>query len=166
MTLKRGTELELKIDSLAYGGMGLARRDNFVIFVKGAIPGQTVNARIYKKRKGYAEAQVREILNESSNAIEAPCDHFGVCGGCKFQNLLYNEQLKEKEAQVEDAFQRLGGFPDFKLDDSIDADQIYQYRNKMEFTFSPYRWVLDTEPDDVDKSFAVVLHIPGRYDKI
>ena len=166
MTLKRGTELELEIDSLAYGGMGLARRDNFVIFVKGAIPGQTVNARIYKKRKGYAEARVREILNESSNAIEAPCDHFGVCGGCKVQNLAYNEQLKEKAAQVEDAFQRLGGFPDFKLDDSIGADPIYQYRNKMEFTFSPHRWVLDTEPDNVDKSFAVGLHIPGRYDKI
>ncbi len=166
MTLKRGTELELEIDSLAYGGMGLARRDNFVIFVKGAIPGQTVNARIYKKRKGYAEAQVKEILNESSNAVEAPCEHFGVCGGCKVQNLSYDIQLKEKTAQVEDAFQRLGGFPDFKLDDSIGADPIYQYRNKMEFTFSPRRWVLDTEPDDVDKSFAVGLHIPGRYDKI
>ena len=116
MTLKRGAELELEIDSLAYGGMGLARRDNFVIFVKGAIPGQTVNARIYKKRKGYAEARVKEIINESSNAVEAPCDHFGICGGCKVQNLSYDEQLKEKTAQVEDAFQRLGGFPDFKLE--------------------------------------------------
>ena len=85
--IKRGVDLELQIESLAYGGMGLARKDDFVIFVKGGIPGQKVNARIYIKKKGYAEARVQHIITESPNAVEAPCDHFGVCGGCKIQNL-------------------------------------------------------------------------------
>ena len=75
-TIKRGVELELNIESLAYGGMGLARKDNFVIFVKGGIPGQTVLARIYKKRKGYAEARAQEIIKESPNSVIAPCYNF------------------------------------------------------------------------------------------
>ena len=165
-SIKRGVDLELQIESLAYGGMGLARKDDFVIFVKGGIPGQKVNARIYKKKKGYAEARVQHIITESPNSVEAPCDHFGVCGGCKIQNLSYNEQLKEKSNQVEDAFRRLGGFRDFQLDHVVGADPIFNYRNKMEFTFSPNRWVLETETEGVDRSFAVGLHIPGRYDKI
>ena len=107
-----------------------------------------------------------QILSESPKAVEAPCDHFGVCGGCKIQNLSYDEQLKEKAHQVEDAFRRLGGFKDFKLDNMVGADPVFNYRNKMEFTFSPHRWVLESEPKDVDKSFALGLHIPGRYDKI
>ena len=68
--------------------------------------------------------------------------------------------------QVEEAFQRIGGFGDFKLNDIKSADPIYYYRNKMEFTFSPHRWVLDSEPEGVDSSFALGLHIPGRFDKI
>ena len=164
ITIKRGTELELDIESLAYGGMGLARQDNFVIFVKYAIPGQKVFARIYKKRKGFAEAQVLKLIEESPNAVEVCCKHYWICS--KIQSLSYDEQIKEKSAQVEDAFSRLGGFTDFKLGSVIKAEKIYNYRNKMEFTFSPNRWVLDSEPKDVDRSFALGLHIPGRFDKI
>ena len=155
-SIKRGVELDLNIESLAYGGMGLARKDDFVIFVKGGIPGQKVNTRIYKKKKGYAEAHVQHIITESPNAVEVPCDHFGVCGGCKIQNLSYNEQLKEKSNQVEDAFRRLGGFQDFKLNHVVGADPIFNYRNKMEFTFSPNSSDLDTEPEGVDLS---LIHI-------
>ena len=164
--IKRGVDLELQIESLAYGGMGLARKDDFVIFVKGGIPGQKVNARIYKKKKGYAEARVQHIITESPNAVEVPCDHFGVCGGCKIQNLSYNEQLKEKSNQVEDAFRRLGGFQDFKLAHIVGADPVFNYRNKMEFTFSNNRWVLPEEPDNVERDFALGMHIPKRWDKI
>ena len=162
--IKRRAELELKIESLAYGGMGVAKKDDFVIFVKGAIPGQIVNARIYKKKKGYAEAQTLNIVSESPNAVEPKCNHFYICS--KIQNLSYKEQLKEKGNQVEDAFQRLGGFKEFKLKKVIEGDPTFYYRNKMEFTFSPHRWVLESEPEGVDKSFALGLHIPGRYDKI
>ena len=162
--IKRRAELELKIESLAYGGMGVAKKDDFVIFVKGAIPGQIVNARVYKKKKGYAEAQTLNIVSESPNAVEPKCNHFYICS--KIQNLSYKEQLKEKGNQVEDAFQRLGGFKEFKLKKVIEGDPTFYYRNKMEFTFSPHRWVLESEPEGVDKSFALGLHIPGRYDKI
>ena len=164
ITIKRGVELELDIESLAYGGMGLARKENFVIFVKYAIPGQRVLARIYKKRKGFAEAQVLKLLVESPNAVDVRCNHYWICS--KLQSLSYDEQIKEKSSQVEDAFNRLGGFTDFKLDKVREADPIYHYRNKMEFTFSPNRWVLESEPEGVDKSFALGLHIPGRFDKI
>jgi len=162
--IKRRAELELKIESLAYGGMGVAKKDDFVIFVKGAIPGQIVNARVYKKKKGYAEAQTLNIVSESPNAVEPKCNHFYICS--KIQNLSYKEQLKEKGNQVEDAFQRLGGFKQFRLKKVIEGDPTFYYRNKMEFTFSPHRWVLESEPEGVDKSFALGLHIPGRYDKI
>ena len=162
--IKRRAELELKIESLAYGGMGVAKKDDFVIFVKGAIPGQIVNARVYKKKKGYAEAQTLNIVSESPNAVEPKCNHFYICS--KIQNLSYKEQLIEKGNQVEDAFQRLGGFKEFKLKKVIKGDPTFNYRNKMEFTFSPHRWVLESEPEGVDKSFALGLHIPGRYDKI
>jgi len=144
--------------------MGLARKENFVIFVKYAIPGQRVLARIYKKRKGFAEAQVLKLLVESPNAVDVRCNHYWICS--KLQSLSYDEQIKEKSSQVEDAFNRLGGFTDFKLDKVREADPIYHYRNKMEFTFSPNRWVLESEPEGVDKSFALGLHIPGRFDKI
>ena len=162
--IKRGQELELDIESLAYGGMGIARKINFVIFVKSAIPGQKVLARIYKKRKGYAEANVSKVLEESTFVKKVKCNHYYICS--KIQNLSYSKQVLEKSNQVEDAFQRLGGFSDFKLSDIVKSDIIFNYRNKMEFTFSPNRWVLETEPQGVDRSFALGLHMTGRYDKI
>ena len=160
----RGSEIELVIESLAYGGMGLARKHNFVIFVKYAIPGQKVIARIYKKRKGYAEAHVLKVLSESPDAINASCGHYWICS--KLQNLSYKRQIDEKVSQVEDAFRRIGGLSNFTLEKVREAESIYHYRNKMEFTFSPNRWVLDSEPEGVDRSFALGLHIPGRFDKI
>ena len=162
--IKRGSEIELVIESLAYGGMGLARKHNFVIFVKYAIPGQKVFARIYKKRRGYAEANVLKVLTESPDAINANCGHYWICS--KLQNLSYKRQIDEKVSQVEDAFRRIGGLSNFTLDKVREAESIYHYRNKMEFTFSPNRWVLDSEPEGVDRSFALGLHIPGRFDKI
>jgi|TARA_B100001996_G_scaffold381205_1_gene370173 23S rRNA (uracil1939-C5)-methyltransferase len=164
LSIKRGAEIELEIESLAYGGMGLARKNDFVIFVKNAIPKQKVLARIYKKRKGYAEASVQKILEQSPYIEEPRCNHYYICS--KLQNLLYEEQLKEKENQVVDTFKRLGSFSDFILTDTVGAPEIFNYRNKMEFTFSPNRWVLETEPENVDKSFALGLHMTGRYDKI
>ena len=163
-SIKRGSEIELVIESLAYGGMGLARKHNFVIFVKYAIPGQKVIARIYKKRKGYAEAHVLKVLSESPDATNASCGHYWICS--KLQNLSYKRQIDEKVSQVEDAFRRIGGLSNFTLEKVREAESIYHYRNKMEFTFSPNRWVLDSEPEGVDRSFALGLHIPGRFDKI
>ena len=96
MPVKKGQELILKIDSLAYGGKGVSRVDDFVIFVKNAIPGQRVTARITKKRSSYLEAQSLEVLNKSPYEVEIQCEHFSDCGGCSFQNLDYNKQIEAK----------------------------------------------------------------------
>ena len=88
LTIKKGLEAELKIESLVYGGMGLAKIDNFVIFVKNAIPGQIVKAFIYKKKKGYAEGRPLEVVEESPYINDVSCEHFMFCGGCSFQNMV------------------------------------------------------------------------------
>ena len=162
--IKKGVELEIEVQSLAYGGMGLAKVDDFVVFVKNGIPGQRVLVLIYKKKKGFAEARIIKVLKQSPLATEARCDHYWICS--KLQTLSYEEQLKEKEKQVVDAFQRIGGFTNFTINGVRSAENKYNYRNKMEFTFSPHRWILESEPEGVDSSFALGLHIPGRYDKI
>ena len=166
MPVKKGQELELNIDSLAYGGKGVSRVDDFVIFVKNAIPGQKVRALLYKKRKGFGEARPLEILSESKHVVLPRCDHFPTCGGCKVQQLDYVEQVAQKKQQIENIFRRQAGITNFELDEIISADNIFHYRNKMEFTFSNNRWVLPDEPEDVNKDFALGMHIPKRWDKI
>ena len=166
MQVKKGQELDLTIESLAYGGKGIARVDDFVIFVKNAIPGQKIRALIYRKRKGYGEARPLEILSESSHAVEPRCAHFPTCGGCKVQQLDYNEQVSQKKQQVEDIFIRQGGIKDFVVSKVIPSKDIFYYRNKMEFTFSNNRWVLPEEPEGANKDFALGMHIPKRWDKI
>ena len=165
-TIQKGQEIELTIDSLAYGGRGVAKVDGYVIFVKNSIPGQKVNALIYRKKKGYAEARPLEVLEESPHIVSAPCEHFAYCGGCTFQQLDYAEQVNQKKQQVEALFRRQAGISDFTIDEVIPADQQFHYRNKMEFSFSNRRWTLPDEGDDTERSFALGLHIPRRYDKI
>ena len=163
---KKGTDLELSIDSLAFGGMGVARIDDMIVFVKNAIPGQTVLARITKKRTSFLEARTLEIIQESSLAIDVPCQHFKDCGGCTFQNLDYAEQLAAKEIQVKDIFRRIGGFKGITVEPILGCEKIFNYRNKMEFTFSNRRWLTENESEGLSADFALGLHVPGRYDKI
>ena len=98
--------------------------------------------------------------------VEPRCDHFPTCGGCKVQQLDYVEQVAQKKQQIENIFRRQAGITNFELDEIISADNIFHYRNKMEFTFSNNRWVLPEEPEDVNKDFALGMHIPKRWDKI
>ncbi|MFC1480849.1 23S rRNA (uracil(1939)-C(5))-methyltransferase RlmD [Candidatus Neomarinimicrobiota bacterium] len=164
---KKGDELELTIESLAYGGQGVARHDGFVIFIKrGAVPGSKVRAVLTRKRKGFGEGRILEVLEQAPTTLDPPCTHFGICGGCSTQNMDYTAQLEQKQAQVRDLYKRMGHLEDVDLRPIIGCDQIYNYRNKMEFTFSNRGWVeskddLDNAPDRV-----VGLHIPGRFDKI
>ncbi|NOZ07270.1 MAG: 23S rRNA (uracil(1939)-C(5))-methyltransferase RlmD [FCB group bacterium] len=162
----KGAVVELYIESLAFGGMGIAHLHEMVVFVKHAIPGQTVQARILKKRRSYLEALRLDIISESPHAVKLRCDHFEYCGGCTFQNLNYREQLSAKEGQVRDVFKRIGGFDDLRVESIFPCEEIYHYRNKMEFTFSNRRWILPDEDEKVQSNFALGLHIPGRYDKI
>ncbi len=164
--IKKGEILELEIESLAYGGKGIARVNDFVIFVKNAIPEQKVKALVYKKRSGYAEARTIEVIKESPAHTKPVCEHFDFCGGCTFQQLEYEQQLEQKVQQVKDAYQRLAGIEEVKIDNVIKTDQIFNYRNKMEFTFSNRRWILPDESEKAKSDFALGLHIPGRFDKI
>jgi 23S rRNA (uracil1939-C5)-methyltransferase len=165
-SIRKGAELELTVDSLAYGGRGVARVANFVVFIDGAVPGETVKARIYRKRKGYAEARAVAILASSPQTVTPACDHFQWCGGCRHQQLDYLQQVEQKRQQVEDIYRRLADLPTATVTRVIPAEQIYRYRNKMEFSFSNRRWVLPEEPEGAQRDFALGLHIPGRYDRI
>ena len=161
----KGSELKLKIESLAYGGKGVARHQNFVIFVNNALPGEDVLVFVYKIRSGYAEARVIETLSESPYNVNPKCNHFSVCGGCSTQNLEYDEQIKQKIKQVEDIYIRQAGIDNFIIENVVHAENQYHYRNKMEFSFSNRPWYLDGEEKNNPK-FALGLHIPRRYDKI
>ncbi|MBC8479073.1 MAG: 23S rRNA (uracil(1939)-C(5))-methyltransferase RlmD [FCB group bacterium] len=162
----KGSLVDLTIESLAFGGMGVSHIGEMVVFVQHAIPGQKVRARILKKRKKFLEAIQLEILEESVHRAHINCSHFEFCGGCSFQNLDYGIQLSEKQRQVEDTFRYLGGFTGIKVNPILGCEQIYNYRNKMEFTYSNRRWSLPGEPDESAVDFALGLHVPGRYDKI
>ena len=163
---KVGDTLSLTIDSLAYGGKGVAKVEDFVIFVRGGLPQEKIMARIVKSRKSFAEAVLVEVLESSSSVVPAKCDHFPTCGGCTFQNLDYETQVEQKQQQVVDIYERIGGLPNVKLDRVVHAEDLFHYRNKMEFSFSNRRWILPEEDKGVDDSFALGLHASGRYDKI
>ncbi len=165
-TIKKGMDVELEIESLAFGGMGVSRINEKVTFVKNAIPGQTVTARITKKRSSYLEARSLEVLSESPHFVPVKCEHFSDCGGCTFQNLEYEQQVAAKELQVKDVFRRIGGFKDVACDSIVKCDEIFHYRNKMEFTFSNQEYVPESEKEREPSNFALGLHAPGRWDKI
>src|SRR3954467_7492622 len=102
-----GGELELQVDSLAYGGNGVARLNGFVVFVRRGLPGDRVRARVTKVKRSHAEALATEGLRPGPARVDAPCAHFPACGGCRFQDLAYEAQIEQKQLQVRDALQRL-----------------------------------------------------------
>jgi len=169
-SIKKGQEIELDIETLAFGGRGIAKANGFVVFVENAIPGQRVKARVYRKRKGFAEARALEILQSSPEEVEAKCPHFGECGGCRSQNLDYTAQLKYKHQQVVESLERLGGFTKPPVSKTLASPEQFYYRNKMEYSFGRKRWVTKSEVDEEvvskPKDFALGLHIRGRFDKI
>ena len=105
--ISTGDEVELRIESLAYGGNGVGRLDRFVVFVRGGLPGDLVRARATKVKRGFAEATRTALVEPGPDRVPAPCRHFGVCGGCRFQDFAYEQQIAAKEAQVRDALTRL-----------------------------------------------------------
>ena len=114
--VQRDQELELTIDSLAFGGNGVGRLDGFVVFVRGGLPGDTVRARVTKVQRRHAEAIVTDVLDLGPERVVAPCAHFPACGGCRFQDLAYDAQLAAKEQWVADSLQRLAGLADAPLE--------------------------------------------------
>jgi len=153
--VRNGEELELQIDSLAYGGNGVGRLNGFVVFVRGGVPGDRVRARVTKVKRGFAEAAAEEVLDPSSLRVEAPCPHFGVCGGCRFQDLEYAAQIAAKEQQVRDSLARIGRIVDPPVEPIVPAASLYGYRNKLEYSF--------TNGDD---GAQLGFHRAGRWDEV
>ena len=166
--VKKGNEYQLKIERLAFGGHGVARIQNYVIFVKRAIPGDVVMAKIVKRKRDFAEAYVTQILKPSEYRVQPPCKYFDWCGGCTWQNMNYQDQLLFKQEIVRDSLSRLGGFKQLSVLPVIPSENFWGYRNKMEFSFSDRRWLLPQELNDpqIKKDFALGLHVPGTFDKI
>jgi 23S rRNA (uracil1939-C5)-methyltransferase len=149
---QRGDELELTIDSLAYGGAGVARTDGYVVFVQGGMPGDRVRAVIGKRKRAYAEARIVEVVEPSAERIAPVADH----PGAPWQVLPYERQLEVKSEQVDDALRRLGKLDGFAMEPIVPADEVWRYRNKLEYSFG----------ETPDGSLACGFHAPGRWDEI
>ncbi|HEY6952851.1 MAG TPA: 23S rRNA (uracil(1939)-C(5))-methyltransferase RlmD [Bacteroidota bacterium] len=169
--LKRGDEVELEITGSAFEGKSIARHNGLVVFVDGGVPGDCVAAQITKTKKNLVEARVVRLLKPSSLRTQPRCIHFGICGGCKWQHVDYGAQLRFKQQHVLDSFQRIGGFADVVVQPIVGAEEIYFYRNKMEFSFADQEWKELPPTDAVPPENAIPelylgLHVPQRYDKI
>jgi 23S rRNA (uracil1939-C5)-methyltransferase len=154
--LKKDQELDLRIDSLAYGGNGVARLNGFVVFVRRGLPGDTVHAKVTKVKRNHAEATALEVVEAGAPRVDAPCEHYPACGGCRFQDLAYEAQTAAKEAQVADALQRIGRQESFELEPIVPAESVFHYRNKLEYSF--------TTADD--GRVALGFHRAGRWDEV
>src|SRR4051812_46564841 len=133
----RDQELELDIDSLAYGGTGVARLNGFVVFVRRGLPGDRVRARVTKVKRSFAEALAVDVLEPSPLRVDAPCQHYPACGGCRFQDLAYEAQVAAKEEQVADALRRIGGLAGAPPEPIISAGGGFPYPHKLEDSFPP-----------------------------
>jgi 23S rRNA (uracil1939-C5)-methyltransferase len=153
--VQRDQELELHIESLAFGGNGVARLDGFVVFVRAGLPGDTVRARVTKVQRRYAEAVATAVIEPGPDRVDAPCAHYPACGGCRFQELAYEAQLAAKHAWVHDSLRRIAGIAEPPLEPIVGAEERFHYRNKMEYSFAP-------GPDGP----VLGLHRAGRWDEV
>ena len=149
---RRGDELELSIESLAFGGAGVARLDGYVVFVAGAVPGDRVRALVGKSKRAYAEARAVEVLDPSPNRVPAQAEH----PGAPWQVLPYELQLEAKHAQVDDALRRIGHLEGYALEPIVPAAEQWRYRNKLEYSFG-------TAPPN---RLVCGFHAPGRWQEI
>jgi 23S rRNA (uracil1939-C5)-methyltransferase len=153
---RRGELLEVEVDSLAFGGRGVARADGFVVFVAGALPGDRVRAEVTKAKKRFAEARTVELLRAGADRVPDRCVHGGEpCPGAPWQGLPYERQLAIKSEQVEEALRRIGQLEGFELEEIVAAEQQWRYRNKLEYSFGE-------EGDQPILGF----HARGRWDLV
>ncbi len=150
-------------------GMAIARVEGMVVFVPFVVPGDVVDLQIVKKKKSYAEGHAIAIKRYSPRRVALQCPHFGTCGGCKWQNMNYADQLEMKEKQVRDNLERLGHIDTSLMSPICGSDNIFYYRNKLEYTFSNRRWRTAEEmqqESDAPVQGALGFHIPSLFDKV
>ncbi|MCF6359326.1 MAG: 23S rRNA (uracil(1939)-C(5))-methyltransferase RlmD [Cyclobacteriaceae bacterium] len=156
------------IEGIAAEGKAIARVDNKVIFVSGVAPGDVVDIRITRRKKSFLEGTAIKFHEYSKDRVEPFCEYFGTCGGCKWQHLPYDLQLKFKNQQVKDNLVRIGKVDLPEFNPILASNEQTFYRNKLEFTFSDTRWLTREEIDkseDLNRN-GLGFHIPGRFDKI
>ena len=157
-----------EITGVAAEGKSLGKWNDMVVFIDGGVPGDIVDLQITKKRKRHAEGLIINIVKPSDMRVAPFCRHFGVCGGCKWQSIPYEKQLEYKQQQVEDQLIRIGHLDIPEITPILGSRLTERYRNKLEFTFSPKRWLekKDMDNPDITNLNALGFHIPGRFDKI
>jgi len=160
---------EVEVLETAAEGKSLAKVNEKVLFIPQTVPGDVVDVQVTRKRKKYMEGRVVKFHKYSEKRVEPFCEHFGVCGGCKWQFLSYEDQLSNKQQTVVDALQRIGKIELPEIKPILAAPETTFYRNKLEFTFSNKEW-LTQEQIESDKEFksrnALGFHVPGRFDKV
>jgi 23S rRNA (uracil1939-C5)-methyltransferase len=151
-------------------GVSVAKApDGKVIFIPNVVPGDVVDVQTFKKRKAYYEGKAVKFHELSEHRIEPICEHFGVCGGCKWQNMKYSQQLYYKQNEVKNHLQRIGKIQLPEFEDILGSEKQFFYRNKMEFSFSNSRWLTEKEiesTEDLGNRNALGFHIPKMWDKI
>ena len=159
---------KVTILDIASEGKCVAKIDDYVIFVDKVVPGDVVDIQIFKKKKSFAEGKAVHFHELSPKRAAVFCSHFHTCGGCKWQNLNYNEQLAFKEKTVKDNLERIAKVPLSKIDTIVGSENIQFYRNKMDYTFSNKRWLTAEEvaSDLKMEEPALGFHVPKRFDKI
>ena len=159
----------LHITTLAAEGKAMGKVDNQVVFVPMTVPGDVVDVQVRKHHRRFMEATVVRFIEKSPLRVEPFCEHFGVCGGCKWQSLPYEEQLNQKTKQVEDQLVRIGHLDIPEVRPCRGSERTREYRNKLEFTFADKRWLTYeeiAEGGDIATTPAVGFHIPGCFDKV
>ncbi len=162
----------VEITGIAAEGKALTRINDLVVFVPYCVPGDIVDLQITKRKHSFMEARVERIVRPSDKRCEAVCKHYGTCGGCKWQILPYEEQLRYKQQQIVDNLTRIGKVELPEISPILGSRHIYQYRNKLEFTFADRKWLSWDEIhaaggiENVDNSYGVGFHIPNCFDKV
>lgn len=159
---------EVTITDVAAEGKAIAKADDLIIFTQYAVPGDVVDLQIFKKKKNYMEGRVTKFHSYSDKRCEPVCEHYGVCGGCKWQILPYEEQIKYKQKQVVDNLTRLGKVELPEIMPILGSAKTTFYRNKLEYTFSNRKWLTNEQMSDSANLNlnGVGFHIPGMFDKV
>lgn len=157
---------EFRIDALAFGGEGIARRDGKVCFIPGALPGERVLAVPASRRRRFDRFRLLRVLEPAPERRPPLCPHTSLCGGCVLQELEYEAQLRAKAGQVRDCLERIGGVTSPEFGPPLASPVRVAYRNKMEFTFAPRPWLAEGRPVAPPPGPALGLHVPGRFDAV
>ncbi len=160
---------QVEISGIAAEGKAIARVNDMVVFVPFVAPGDVVDLQLYRKKSKYAQGRVMKVHKYSDTRVEPVCQHFGVCGGCKWQHLPYEEQLKFKQQQITDNLTRIGKIELPAIKPILGSEKTLFYRNKLEFTFSDKSWLTAEQlhtSDPIDNRNALGFHIPGMFDKV